>query len=102
MEDSATATILWTAVVGHPGTAKSPALKRAREPMEWLQEAAHKDAVAAHERHEAEFDLWAGRKGEKGPKPAPPPPEVHYYSSDATAEAINRILGDPHSRTPGL
>ena len=90
--------ILWTAVVGHPGTAKSPALDRAREPMEGLQEAAHAEAVADAVRYEAQMDAWS--KGED--KPTPAVQEVHYYTSDATAEAINRILGDPLSRTPGL
>ena len=90
-------------MIGEPGTAKSPAMEKAREPIEALQAEAHKTATTAREAHEFEVAQWLeAPKGDKGPKPEPPPDEEHYYTNDATTEALCRMLGGPRSRTPGL
>ena len=92
---------LWTAVVGETGTAKLPALEKAREPIEALQAEAHKTAV--DERKKYEQALTAGDGGGDGAKkPSPPDDERHYYTTDATIEALCRSLGGPRSTTRDL
>lgn len=90
--------ILWTAVVGDPGTAKSPALELALAPVLRLQEEAAEEWGAALEAYEAEL-----ARARKERAPAPERPELeHFTTTDATLEAIARILGHRRSITPGL
>jgi hypothetical protein len=105
--------ILWTAVVAPPGSAKSPALRLAMQPMLALQHEAYerwREEVARYEEEKRAYDqerAAAKRSGGGGGVPHLPPPEPpaeleHFYTADCTLEAITRMLGHPRSRTPGV
>ncbi len=88
---------LWLAVIGDPGTGKSPANDYARGPLDDLQ-------TEAWERHQAELREWeqevADAKKTKGAHKEPPERPVldHYFTTDATTEALTHIL----STSPGV
>ncbi len=88
---------LWLAVIGEPGSGKSPAIDHARQPLDDLQ-------TAAWKRHQAEMATWeeaeTNAKAAKGKAdPLPPRPVLeHYFTSDATTEALASIL----STSPGV
>ncbi|MDR7400475.1 MAG: DUF3987 domain-containing protein, partial [Armatimonadota bacterium] len=90
--------VIWAAVVAEPGSAKSPALEAALAPLVALQQAAYKRWTAEMERWKRE--LAATRKDRSAPPPPPQPDLEHYFTSDATLEALARILGE--TPTPGL
>ncbi len=81
--------LIWTAVIAPPGSGKSPALGVARAPLEALQN-------AAYERYEREREAWerevAAAKAEKRHDEPPRPVLEHFYTADATVEALSRIL----------
>lgn len=85
--------ILWAAVVAAPGTAKTPALGAARLPIQRLQA----DAVARWEGerhlHEQELAAWeALPKKDRAGRDKPQPPSLrHYFTSDATKEALGLL-----------
>lgn len=89
--------ILWLAVVGAPGTGKSPALSHAQQPISALQ-------TTAWDRHTAELSQWeansAAAKEAKGDGILQPTKPVleHYFSTDTTTEALAPML---HA-SPGL
>lgn len=88
----------YLAVVADPGAAKTPALKKARYPLDVLQQRAwdvYKDQMATYEADVLEWEKQA--KGERGEKPTKPALR-HYYSSDLTIEALVEIL----QRAPGV
>jgi hypothetical protein len=99
---------LWVAVVGNPGTGKTPAMELALEPLRRLQEeamAAWRAELEAYEAELAAFDR-AQRRREGAPdaparRPERPEPE-HFFTTDSTLEGLHRILGHPRSRTPGV
>ncbi len=88
---------LWLAVIGDPGTGKSPANDYARKPLDDLQN-------DAWERHQEELREWeqavAEAKKAKGSAKEPPERPVleHYFTTDATTEALTQIL----STSPGV
>jgi hypothetical protein len=87
---------LFVGIVAPPGAAKSPALNAARWPLDRLQEEAtdaHKRAIVGYE---ADVEEWQAKpKGERGEKPARPDPR-HYYTTDATLEALTSMLAGGH------
>lgn len=92
--------ILYGAVVGGPGTGKSPGASLARAPLDRLQKeawVAYKEAIAAYHQEKAR---WEGlRKEERaGQEPPQEPVLDHYYSTDATIEALGKML----TTSPGL
>ncbi|HZU76946.1 MAG TPA: DUF3987 domain-containing protein, partial [Dehalococcoidia bacterium] len=85
---------LFTVCVGPPGSMKSPALQAARWPLDVLQREAHEQYKAELREFEQASVAWqaAARKGEAvGPRPEPPV-ERHFYSTDATKEALAFML----------
>ncbi len=81
--------ILWAAVIALPGSGKSPALTVARQPLDTLQGtswARYREALA---RWEAEV---AAAKVEKRRDELARPELEHYFTVDATVEALSRIL----------
>jgi len=83
--------ILWLAVVGDPGSGKSPALDHARHPLDVLQKAAWEAYRAALLQWEQDA---AAAKAAKPPDPPPPRPTLeHFFTTDATMEALAAILG---------
>ncbi len=90
--------VVWAAVVADPGSAKSPALEAALAPLVALQR-------KAYGRWQAEVERWrrelAASRKDRGTAPPPPRPELeHFFTADATLEALARILGE--TPTPGL
>lgn len=91
---------LWVALVGGPGTGKSPVLKRVLAPLwdahgravrafeeEWK---AYEEALAAWERERAE-----ARKGGADPGPRPEPPAKRWLMvNDVTREQLIAVLRD--------
>ncbi|TDB38230.1 MAG: DUF3987 domain-containing protein [Actinobacteria bacterium] len=101
----------WFAVVGAPGSGKSPADGLARSFVEALQAKAHADWHTAHQEWRIEHELWKQRikgkgsgKASTGGKPfhVDPEPEEpgleHYYTTDSTIEALAPML----SRSAGV
>ena len=88
--------VLWLAVIGAPGSGKSPALDHARHPIDVLQQAAWEKFCADLERWEQDaVDAKAQKSlGELVDKPV----LAHYFTTDATMEALAFLLGG----SPGL
>jgi len=85
--------ILWTAVVAPPGAAKTPADKRAREPLEALQSAAKRvydDKLAEYREQLEAYRRQRKGKGEGGKIVFEPdkPQLEHFFTTDATIEAV--------------
>lgn len=83
---------LWLAVIGEPGSGKSPANDYARFALDQLQSDAwdaYQDKLAKWER------AVANAKESKSPPPdtSERPVLDHYFTTDATTEALARILG---------
>ena len=72
--------VLWTAVVARPGSAKSPALAKARLPLTLLQRDAKR-------KHETEVE----KKERDGAHDVTP--LEHFFTTDATPEALSKMLG---------
>lgn len=83
---------LWLAVIGEPGSGKSPALRLAQEPVARLQR-------AAYEQWKLALEEWAEAAAEARREKAEPPPKpalAHYFTTDATLEALAAMLdGSP-------
>jgi hypothetical protein len=93
--------ILWTAVVGESGTAKTPAFKLVMHAVRERQRKAlkrHKEEMkrflVEYEMWEKEFTKWRGAKGDVGEPPEKPEPPVaeRFIVSDTTIEALAPIL----------
>jgi hypothetical protein len=94
---------LYAAVVGRPGTAKSPALKAAAAPIYALQQrlkATYDQAAAVHEEKLAEYELHSRRRKDVidvyAPGPGRPVPPIlqSLYCADATVESLAPLLRD--------
>lgn len=80
--------IIWAAIVGESGTAKSPALENATLPIWRRQRRLLKEHDAARAKHEAEKRDWKAKpKKDRGEEPESPPPCEHPISTDITIEA---------------
>lgn len=99
--------ILWTAVIGESGTAKTPAFNLALQPVIDRQSEAHKDNKAAMERFEMEnmaYDVeskkWQKqlKKADFIPPDEPikpePPNRITYCVSDVTVEALAPLFSE--------
>ncbi|HJZ56337.1 MAG TPA: DUF3987 domain-containing protein, partial [Gemmataceae bacterium] len=93
--------ILWTAIVGESGTAKTPAFKLVMRPARERQRKAldrHAEAMKQYEadlaRWEKEFAAWKRDKNATDDPPGKPdPPHAErYIVSDTTVEALAPIL----------
>src|SRR5262245_56168250 len=83
---------LYAAVVGRPGTAKTPALREVMGPYFEEQERLQQDHFAAVRKYERDLEAFKGRGRDDdgaGPsKPAKPPPLRHLFVADTTVEAL--------------
>jgi hypothetical protein len=84
--------ILWGAIVGESGTAKTPAFKLVMRPVRERQSRAFKVFESQQQEYEAALEAWQeAKKGERGEKPQPPSCE-RFVVSDTTVEALAPIL----------
>jgi hypothetical protein len=93
--------ILWTAVVGESGTAKTPAFKLVMHAVRERQRKAlkrHKEEMkrflVEYEMWERDYLKWKGAKGDVGEPPEKPEPPAaeRFIVSDTTVEALAPIL----------
>jgi hypothetical protein len=93
--------ILWGAIVGESGTAKTPAFKLVMRPIRERQRKALERYAGAMERYEAELAIWekdmAAWKRDKDAAGDPPkkpeaPQAERFIVSDTTVEALAPIL----------
>lgn len=92
--------IVWAAIVGESGTAKSPALELALRPLRRRQQEAmrrHAEEMKAHEAamavHERDRSAWNRSKSSSPPPEKPQAPVVERcWTDDATTEAIAVLL----------
>lgn len=89
---------IFAAVVGAPGTKKTPGQDLALWALNQIQAnlaAEYKQAAIVHKR---ELKQWQGaKKGERGPEPEPPRFQ-HVLTTDTTVEALAVILGDESNK----
>jgi hypothetical protein len=84
--------VLWVALVGPPGSGKTPIIRGATRPL-WaiehdLAEANRRD----WEEYEVDLERWqAAKRGERGERPKPPTPR-RLVVSDITPEKLGAIL----------
>jgi hypothetical protein len=83
--------IVWTVVVGGPGSGKSPADELARDPVEELQQAAYRRYLADKKLFDDE--RRAERSGPFAPPPRQAPRLESFFTTDATIEAVAAMLG---------
>lgn len=84
---------IWVAVVAPPGSAKSPALDLARVGIDAIQTQRNREFALRQEEHQAAKRAWESRPPkDRGEPPPPPEPLVHYLTSNATPEALVRML----------
>jgi hypothetical protein len=84
--------ILWGAIVGESGTAKTPAFRLVMRPVRDRQSRSFEVFEAQQEEYEAALEAWQeAKKGERGEKPQPPSCE-RFIVSDTTVEALAPIL----------
>lgn len=89
--------IIWTAIVGESGTAKSPALDLALGPVRKRQHMAMREHAEAQELHEAAMAEWKAQHGRKDANAtsAPVPPVCRRtLTDDTTTEAIAHLLSE--------
>lgn len=87
--------ILYVAVVGPPGSGKTPALALAREPLDRLQEAAWQRFQEESAAYRADLAAWElqRKKGNAAAETRPEPPTLaHFFTTDATIESLGTIL----------
>lgn len=92
--------VVWFVVVGEPGSGKSPADSLARKPLDSLQGLAVEKFEADREEWKAEHTAWEQRKsaGEKAGFEPEEPVLQHFFTTDATIEALAPMLKD----SPGI
>lgn len=85
---------LYAAIVGDPGSKKTPSMKLALRAIHQIQERLHGDYRAAKAAHEEEMALWERTpKKERGAPPVAPKFQ-HVWTSDSTTEALAEMLSD--------
>jgi hypothetical protein len=89
---------LFLAIIADVGAAKSPALLAAQWPIKELQQTAHEIYTKDVAAWELKMDRWSAQpKADRGDKPVRPKLR-HYFTSDATIEALVNIL----EQSPGV
>jgi len=84
--------VLWIALIGPPGSGKSPLIREASRPLWAIERALAEENGAALEAYEADLEQWqAAKRGERGEKPKPPTPR-RLVVSDITPEKLGAIL----------
>ena len=85
---------LYGGCVGHPGTAKSPAMQVAMSPVLTIQQRLTATWEKEMEDYKEELARWEAMEAQyRGPKPAPPILR-RVFTSDTTVEALAVILSE--------
>lgn len=83
---------LWVALIGPPGSGKTPVLREATRPLWAVEFSLDEENRRAQEEYEQELADWlAAKRDERGAKPKPPEPK-RLIVSDHTAEKLGMIL----------
>ncbi|WP_261975822.1 YfjI family protein [Thermus thermophilus] len=89
--------VLWTALVGPPGSGKTPLIHAATRPVWAIEKELAAENEALWEAYERELQEWKQAKGEGGERPKPPKAR-RLVVGDATPEKVGIIL----SENPGV
>lgn len=82
--------VLWVALVGPPGSGKTPVIKEAAKPLWAIESELAEENRQAQKEYEAELAAWKAADKE-GSKPKPPAP-LRLVVADATPEKLAAIL----------
>jgi hypothetical protein len=86
--------ILWGAIVGLPGTRKSPVLKEILSPLESVEKSWDRDNKELWAEYETELAQW-NRQGKRAGQPEPKRPrQRRKIVTDITTEAVAELLVD--------
>jgi hypothetical protein len=88
--------VLYGGVIGEPGSAKSPANRVARHPLDVLQREAYEQytkSLASFERNLSDWESLPHKEQATISKPTKPM-MAHYFTTNATLEAITAIVRD--------
>jgi hypothetical protein len=84
--------VLWVALVGPPGSGKTPILRGATRPLWAIEHELAEQNRRDWEEYEVALERWqAAKRGERGEKPKPPTPR-RLVVSDITPEKLAAIL----------
>jgi hypothetical protein len=84
--------VLWVALVGPPGSGKTPILRGATRPLWAIEHDLAEENRRDWEEYEVALERWqAAKRGERGEKPKPPTPR-RLVVSDITPEKLAAIL----------
>ncbi len=84
--------VLWVALVGPPGSGKTPIIREATRPLWAIEHELAEGNRRDWEEYEVDLERWQGAKrGERGEKPKPPTPR-RLIVSDITPEKLGVIL----------
>lgn len=89
--------IVWTAIVGESGTAKSPAMDLALSPVRRRQHQAMKEHEQAVELHETALAEWKASQGKRASDPSSAPVRPvcrRTWTNDVTTEKLAELLGE--------
>jgi hypothetical protein len=84
--------VLWVALVGPPGSGKTPILREATRPLWAIEHSLAEANRRDWEEYEVALERWqAAKRGERGEKPKPPTPR-RLVVSDITPEKLGAVL----------
>ncbi len=84
--------VLWVALVGPPGSGKTPILRDVTRPLWSIEKVLDQENRREKEEYEAALERWqAAKRGERGEKPKPPTPR-RLVVSDITPEKLGAVL----------
>lgn len=86
--------VLWCAMVGEPGTAKTPALREAAAGVHAIQDDLKRAYLDALARHKEDLAAWEKANTKERGKPPAEPRMADIFTTDATVEAIAGMI-DP-------
>jgi hypothetical protein len=84
--------VLWVALVGPPGSGKTPIIRGATRPLWSIEKLLDQENRREKEEYDAALERWQeAKRGERGEKPKPPTPR-RLVVSDITPEKLAAIL----------
>jgi hypothetical protein len=83
--------ILYMAIVAPPGAAKTPAVKKAFQPLEEIDNISYKNYTVLFEKYESDLAEWEQNKKKNGKRPKEPQYK-QVLIKDSTIEMVSKIL----------